>query len=305
MSYQVLRHGRITWTNITTPTSADMERLREVYPQFHPLDIEDCLSRIERPKIDEYDDYLFIVMHFPQWDASRRISRPAEIDMFIGPGYVVTVHEGELKPLVKLYQQAESDEQVREKIMAQGASRLLHAVIDRLVDYVFPILYKIDSNIHAIEDALFTQDTRKIVQEIAIMRRDIILLRRIVRPQLPILENLEEVDRPFIQEEMDVYFGDILDHLKKARDIIDDDAEVINGLADTSDTLASYRINEVMRILTVISVIMLPLTLISGIYGMNVPLPFGQDSTSFFGIMVLMVFISAGMLVYFRHRGWL
>jgi magnesium transporter len=305
MTYEVLSHGRVQWTNITKPTSADMERLREAHPYFHPLDLEDCLSQLERPKIDEYDEYLFIVMQFPQWDASRRVSRPAEVDMFIGSGYFVTVHSGELKPLVNFFREASNDPSVQEQYMGSGAGRLMHAVIDQLVDYVFPLLYKVDANIRAIENDIFTDDARQIVQDISIVRRDIIALRRIIRPQLAILANLEEVDRPFIHEDLDVYFGDILDHMTKVRDIVEDDAEVIAGLADTTDTLASYRINEVMRILTVISVIMLPLTLISGIYGMNVPLPFKDYQGSFFGIMGLMLVISVGMLLYFRYRHWL
>ena len=305
MTYEVLSHGRVNWTNITKPTSADMERLREVYPHFHPLDLEDCLSQLERPKIDEYDDYLFIVMQFPQWDAASRVSRPAEVDMFIGSGYFVTVHSGELKPLVNFFHEVSNDASVREQFMGRGAGRLMHTIVDQLVDYVFPLLYKVDANIRAIENDIFTEDARQVVQEISIVRRDIIALRRIIRPQLAILANLEEVDRPFIHEELDVYFGDILDHMTKARDIVEDDAEVIAGLADTTDTLASYRINEVMRILTVISVIMLPLTLISGIYGMNIPLPFEENAGSFIGIMGLMLLISIGMLLYFRYRHWL
>jgi magnesium transporter len=305
MTYQVLSHERVTWTDITKATTADMERLKEAYPHFHPLDLEDCLSHLERPKIDEYDEYLFIVMQFPLWDASSRVSRPAEVDIFIGAGYLVTVHNSELKPLIDFFQQVEAYANMRERYMASGASRLLHAVIDRLVDNVFPLLYKVDANIRTIEDEIFTEDMRKIIQNLSIIRRDIISLRRIIRPQLAILANLEEVDRPFIREDLDVYFGDIHDHLTKARDIVEDDAEVIAGLADATDTLASYRINEVMRILTVISVVMLPLTLISGIYGMNIPLPFERNPNSFLGIMGLMLVISISMLLYFRHRRWL
>lgn len=305
MSFETISHGRVTWTNITRPTSADMQRLSEAYAQFHPLALEDCLSHIERPKIDEYDDHLFIVMHVPQWDASSRISRPAEVDFFIGPGYLVTVHAGELKPLDNFYEQVNTDPEIRTRYMSQGASRLMHAVMDRLTDYIFPLLYKVDSNIRTLEDGIFTEDTRQIVQELTFARRDIIALRRIIRPQVGILATLEEMDRPFIREDLDDYFGDILDHMTKARDIIEDSAEVIAGLADTTDTLASYRINEVMRILTVISVIMLPLTLISGIYGMNVPLPFGDSRLSFVGIMGGMLFISLAMLAYFRYRRWL
>ncbi len=305
MPYEILTYGRVTWTNITKPAPADMARLRGDYPHFHPLDLEDCLSRIERPKIDEYDDYLFIVMHFPLWDHNRRISRPSEVNFFIGPGYLVTVHEDELQPLTNLFEQCKSNTEAREIYMAASAGRMLHTVIDRLVDYLFPILYKVDANIRHIEEALFSEDVRSTIQDISFVRRDVIALRRIIRPQVAIVHNLEQIDRPFIHDDLEVYFGDILDHLQKARDIADEDAEEITNLADTSDALVSYRINEVMRILTVISVIMLPLTLISGIMGMNIGLPFQSHPQAFLIIVGAMLFVSLVMLLLFRYRRWL
>jgi magnesium transporter len=305
MAYHTLRHHRLTWINITAPAPADVERLGKEYPIFHPLDLEDCLSRIERPKIDEYDNYLFIVQHFPVWDSKRRVSRAAQVDYFIGAGFVVTVHEGDLKPLQDLFEQCSGSEEIRQKYMESGASYLLHTIIDRLVDNILPMLYKVDANIRMIEDTMFEIDTRKTIQDISIIRRDVISLRRILRPQLSILFNLEQIDRPFIREELDVYFGDILDHLQKARDIIDEDMDIIAGLADTVDALSAHRINEVMRILTVISVLMLPLTLISGILGMNIPLPLPQHGVSFWGTIGAMFLVAFGMLLYFRYRRWL
>jgi magnesium transporter len=189
--------------------------------------------------------------------------------------------------------------------MGRGASRLLYDVVDALVDYCFPILDKVDNNLQAIGGEMFTENMRDIVQEISIVRRDIIALRRIIKPQIAIVTNLERKDRPFIREDLDVYFGDIADHLNKAWDILEDYREVIEGLSETSDSVSSYRINEVMRILTVISVIMLPLSLISGIYGMNVLLPIAQSPSAFFAILGLMVAIAGGMLLYFKRRKWL
>jgi magnesium transporter len=189
--------------------------------------------------------------------------------------------------------------------MTSGASRLLHDVIDRLVDYCFPILYKVDANIREIEEDIFTEDVRGVLQEISWVRRDIIALQRIIKPQIAIVANLEHKDRPFIREDLEVYFGDVLDHLNKAWDMIEDFRGVIDGLSDTANTLASYRINEVMRILTIISVIMLPLTLLSGIYGMNVSLPLGDHPLSFAFVLVLMVLIALSMIVYFHRRHWI
>ena len=304
MSLSTVNHNRITWTDIVRPTIDDIAAIEERY-NFHPLALEDCLSRIERPKIDEHDDHLFLVMHFPIFDQDRRISRPAEVDFFIGRGYLITVHDGILKPLLDFYADCQDNETTRTRYMNRGASSLLHAVIDRLVDYIFPILYKVDSQISQIEDDIFDNDTRDIVRKISLVRRDIIALRRIIRPQIAIISNLEQRDRPFIREELDEYFGDILDHIFKVRDILDEDYEVIADLSDTTDSLLSHRINEVMRVLTVMSVIMLPLTLLSGIYGMNIRLPFEHSQFAFGGMMGLMAFIFFSMLVFFRYRGWL
>jgi magnesium transporter len=304
MPVAALSHGHVTWVNIEKPTAQDMEYLRQHYP-FHPLDLEDCLSRIERPKIDEYDDYLFIIMQFPVFDRSRRVSLPGEIDLFIGAGYLVTVHDGNLWPITRLFDECQADDERRAKHMGRGASRLLHDVIDGLVDYIFPILYKVDANIREIEEDIFTEQVPDVVREISWVRRDVIALQRIIKPQIPIVANLERRDRPFIREGMDVYFGDVLDHLNKAWDMLEDHRDVIAVLSDTANTLTSYRINEVIKILTIISVIMLPLTLVSSIYGMNIRLPLENQPLAFVLILVLMALTVGGMLLYFRVRRWI
>lgn len=304
MSVQTITHGKVTWTSIEHPTAEDIEVLRRNF-SFHPLDLEDCLSKIERPKIDEYDDYLFIVMHFPIYDHNREVSRPAEIDFFIGANYLVTVHDGHLKPLVQLFEDCRAYEQTRRRHMSAGASRLLYSVIDKLVDYCDPILAQVDHNIQTIEDEIFTENMRRIVQRISVLRRDIIALRRIIKPQLAIVANLERVDRPFIREDLDVYFGDILDHLQKAWEVLEDHREVLEGLSDTSDSVISYRINDVMKLLTIISVVMLPLSLIAGVYGMNVMLPGEYSQWTFPVIIAVMAAILLTMLVFFKKKNWL
>lgn len=309
MAIEKLMYGRVTWVNIVHPSPADVDELRQLYPYIHPLNLEDVQSHMERPKIDQDEDYLFVVMHFPVWDARHALSRPQEVDIFIGRGYVVTIHEGGLKPLQSLWERCLIDETQRQRMMGRGANHTFYTIVDQLVDYVFPILRKVDGNIRRIEEEVFSGDTRAIIREISLVRRDIIALRRIIRQQVPIVEQLEKVEHPIIHDDLEEYFGDISDHIYKARDIIDEDFEIINTLADTVDTLASYRINEVMRILTVISVIMMPLTLLSSIYGMNIPLPgqegFGAASEAFWLLSLMMILLAIGLLIYFRRRNWL
>lgn len=310
MATQTLTHGRITWVNIVHPTPTDVEALRESYPYIHPLNLEDVQSLMERPKIDEDEEYLFVVMHFPQWDPKTALSRPREVDFFVGRGYVVTVHDGVLKPLENTWQRCLNDEDYRERVMGRGANHAFYTIIDQLVDYIMPILRKVDGNIRRIEEDIFTADTPDIIREISLVRRDVIALRRIIRQQVPIVERLERVDHPIIHEDLEEYFGDISDHLYKARDIIDENFEIIGSLADTADTLSSHRINEVMRTLTVFSVLMLPLTLLTSFYGMNIPLPgtaefSSRSDTTFWLLSGSMLVMAVGLLVYFRRRGWL
>lgn len=305
MATQKLAHGKVTWINIVQPTPEDVSSLADAFDYIHPLNLEDLLSPIERPKLDEDDKYLFIVMHFPLWDERQRLTRPREVDIILSRGYVITLHDGTLRPLVSLWESCERDDDQKMDLLGQGTGHTFYVIIDRLVDYVLPILRKVDANIRTIEESIFTADTRHIIREIALVRRDIIALRRIIRQQVPVLELLENTDHPILHEDLEEYFGDIVDHIYKARDIVDENYEIIVSLAETADTLASHRINEVMRILTVISVIMLPLTLISSIYGMNVDLPFDSNPNAFIIVAGIMVIIMLMMLIYFRRRHWL
>lgn len=304
MSIDVLTYGRLVWVNSVQPDAEDMAYLQERFG-FHPLDLEDCRSHIERPKIDEYDEYLFLVMHFPHYHADRQITRPSETDFFIGPNFFVTVHDDSLKSLQQIWTACNGDAEERQRWMGRGAGRLFYNILNDIVDHIFPMLDKVGAKITDIEENMFTSDMPLILQQISLVRRDIIALRRVIRPQLTIIQNLERKERPYIQEDLDVYFGDIADAYARASDIIEDYREVIEGLSATADSVMSYRTNEIIRILTVISVFMLPLTLIAGIYGMNVALPLGASPYSFLYVTLFMIMVSVLMLAYFRHRHWL
>jgi magnesium transporter len=302
---QHLTYGRVTWTNVVNATPSDVDRLSKTYRAVHPLNMEDLLSWSERPKVDQAEDYLFFVMHFPQWDPRKRISRSIEVDIILGRGYLVTAHDGTLKPLNTLFQVCQENEMQRNRLLGKGANHTFYVVLDQLVDHVLPILARVDANIREVEERIFSDDAGTVIQDIALVRRDIIALRRIIRQQTPILDQLVRMNHPILTEDLDEYFGDIADHMRLARDMIDEDSEIIAGLQDTTDTLATHRLNEVIRILTVISVVMLPLTLLSSVYGMNIRLPFDQHPDAFIIVISLMVAIAILMLLVFKRRDWL
>ena len=299
--------GKLTWIYIEKPTAQEVEYLRQHF-QFHPLNLDDVVSRVQRPKIDGYDDHLFIVLHFPVFDKENRVTTPSEVDIFIGENYLVSVHKsGDLKPLAKFFKECQIDEETREIYMGRSSSYLLYHMLDRLVNYCFPILNKIIDNIDKVEDLIFASAVPETVREMSLIRRDLISFRRVIHPQLGVVEALEREEYPFFKEEQEVYFGDIADHIRKIWDGLEDCKEVVDGLAETSNWLTSNQIQEVMRVLTIVMAIMAPATLIAGIYGMNVPLPGGQEGNLIpMGIvMLIMLGIAVTMLIFFRRRHWL
>ena len=304
LSVRSINHGSITWIDIVHPGELEINLLRRTY-NFHPLHLDDTLSKIQRPKIDDTDDYTFLVMHFPVYSRLVRVTTPSEVDIFIGANYVITAHSGNLKPLTRLFNQCQEDETARAAAMGRSSGYLLYLIIDKLVDYCFPILNKINANIEQIEDEIFEEKVRQTVYEISVVRRDIIAFRRIVKPLIPVVSSLERKHRAFLAEEMEEYFGDISDHLSKIWDTLEDYKEVIEGLSDTINSLTSNRINEIIKVLTIISVILLPLTLISGIYGMNIPLPASNHPLAFEIVMGAMLAVIVGMLGFFKWKKWI
>lgn len=286
------------------PGSQDVAALGEEYG-FHPLSLEDVVSRMQRPKVDVYDDYLFVVMHFPVHNKSTRTTHAAEVDFFIGSNYVITAHDGSLKPLARMFDNAMDSAESRARIMSQTTAHLLYYIVDRLVDYVFPIIDRLTDRVEEIEDDIFASTSPAVVQEISIVRRDLIALRRVVKPQSSIVSQLERRQWPLAGDDMDDYFGDIADHLGKIWDSLEDLKEVVEGLSATYDSLATHRLNNVIKTLTVISVIVLPLTLVTGIYGMNVPLPFESNHWTLIGLFLVMVLMTVAMLSVFRLRKWI
>ena len=304
LNVESIKWGKLTWVNVEKPTRREMDYLAQNYP-FDSFVLEDCLSRMERPKIDEYENYLFLVLQFPVFNKQARVTTSSQVSIFIGGDYVVTVHAGDLKTVAKLFDDCQQNERAREENMSRSPGYLLYRVLDRLVDYCFPILNKIIANIEAADERLFSDNTSDTEREISLLRRDIMAYRRIIRPQPDIIKSLEEEDYPFLKEDLDVYFGDIGDHILKINESLDEYKEVVEGLNASIDSLYSRRANEVTKMLTVLGTILLPLLAVASLYGMNVPLPFDDSSLAFLFIILITLAISGGMLAYFRIKHWI
>jgi len=289
----------LLWLDIENPSQTNMQFLLDHF-HFHPLDIEDCLSVIERPKLDEYDDYFFLVLHIPLFIKQTRRLVPFTVNIFIGNNFIVTVHQGQCKAIDNTYENLKEDF----GILAKGSGYLLHRVIDALIDYNFPILNKIYRNIQNVEDDIFRKPSTKNVRTILLIRTNILTFRNIIFPQRKLLKTLEIKDMDFLIGALEVYFSDLVDHIEKIWDTLENYKELVEGVHEAHQSLLSNKINDIMRILTIFSVVILPLTLISGIYGMNIGLPFMDFPGAFFIILAAMVAISIGMIIYFKFKDW-
>ncbi|MDQ3675956.1 MAG: magnesium transporter CorA family protein [Actinomycetota bacterium] len=300
---EVVEGSGLRWLHIERPTAADRAWLEEHF-EFHPLDYEDVASRNQRPKVDEYDDYLFVVLHFPRFDKSVGRLNAAELDMFVGPDFVITLPNEPIQPLEYLFERCRASDETRDTLFAKGPGYLLYKIVDDCVDASFPMLAKMGNKLEVLEDEIFEGRSAEIVRDISNVKQEIINFRKIVRPQRAALQDLERTKR-YIPEGLDIYFDDINDASERIWDMLENFKEVVEGLESTNESVLSHRVNDVLRALTAISVVVLPLTLIASLWGMNVGIP-GESSTAAFWIIVgSMVALLAGMLGFFRSRGWL
>jgi magnesium transporter len=301
---EVVEHSGVRWINIENPGAIDRAWLEEHF-EFHPLDYEDVASRNQRPKIDEYADYLFIVLHFPVFDKSLGRLNTAELDMFVGPDFLITLPNRPIPPVDYLFERCEASEEVREQLMSKGSGYLLYKIVDDSFDYCFPMLRKMGNKLERLEEDIFEGRSHEVVRDISNAKQEIINFRKIIRPERPVLRDLERTKQRYLAEEMDVYFDDIVDASERIWDMLENYKEVVEALEDTNESVLSHRVNDVLRVLTAFSVVILPLTLIASVFGMNVRVPGEHGITAFWVIIASMVAMLAGMLAFFRRRGWL
>ena len=301
-----LHSNGLTWAHVDAPSQEEAEALAERFG-WHALDVEDVLSKRQRPKIDDYaeEGYLFAVLHFPVYDKSIGRLNSGELDLFIGPDYLVTLPAVELLPVTRLFRRCEEDRAFCEQLFSKGSGRLLYEVLDDLFDYCFPILDKIGHKLDTIEDEMFEGAADEVVRDISNVKQEIISYRKIIRPERATLRTLERLVERFLPEELELYFDDIVDAAERIWDYLDNYKEVVEALEDTNESVIAHRQNDVLRILTVFSVVLLPLTLVTGFFGMNVHFPGFGTIWAFWTIFVGMAVMLIGLLAFFRLKRWL
>ncbi len=297
----------LTWIDIKKPTHEKMKILEQLYP-FHELNIEDCLSKIQIPKVDRYKDHIFVILHFPTIDKEKSIPRATQLAIFAGFDYLVTVQQGELKPLTEMFQICKINTKQRDSFMGTSSGYLLHSILDLLVNDLLHILIKLEGNLDDIEDVVFDE---KIA--LAISRREITTLRRVVLPLKRIISDLSKDIQKFSEEDLTLYFDDVKDHIDKVIEVLEESKETIEIFKDTDFMLSTEKSNKILAVLTILFTLSIPATIVAAIYGMNVNLPGGIEtgSANFFGpftsftLLVISAMLPAVIMIwYFKRRGW-
>ncbi|HEU0168649.1 MAG TPA: magnesium/cobalt transporter CorA [Chloroflexota bacterium] len=292
----------LTWVDIESPDEAEASLLADVF-HFHPLTIEDCLNdEVDPPKVDDYDSYLFAIIQAIDFSASEETLVTTELNLYLGPNYLVTVHKRPLPALGQVLTNCQRNH----PMTTRGADWLMHSVLDELVDQLLPVLEAMDEDMSGLEDRALVKPTRELVERMSQLKRSTLRLRWLVAPQREVMNRLARGDfGRLIRAETYPYYRDVYDHLVRMDSMVEDLRDMGESVLAVHLATQNNRLNEVMKALGIVGVIFLPLTLISGVFGTNFDSTYMDSQWLGFGLMCgSFVAIAAFMLAWFKKRGW-
>jgi magnesium transporter len=292
----------LLWVDMEDPTKEDAELLLDVCC-FHPLAVEDCISKnIHPPKIDDFEDYLFIIVHGINYNIESDVEETTELALFLGKNYVVTSHYVPLRAVASVLNRVRANV----RLMRRGAEFLAHDLIDALVDNIMPTIEEMDEKSAQLETEALHDPKRQTLTSIMQLKRSIVALNRVILPQREILNGLSRGDYPLISEQAQIYYRNIYDHLVRIEMLIQGLRDMAESVLSTYLSSVSNRMNEVMKVLSIVAAIFLPLTLLAGIYGMNFPnMPELHWRHGYFAVLGAMIIVSVSLIIHFRRKKWL
>ena len=312
---ETIEGKNFSWIDMQNPDRSDVEELAKKY-NFNALNIEDCMTKSELPKLDSYDDHFFVILQFPPISPKVGMAKNSQLSIFFGKEFLVTVHQGDLKPLTSLVELCitGSDEQRKERLLGKSTGLLLHEITDMLVDDLLHTSRRIIANLDDLEDGVF-DERKSVARSIALLRREINQLRRIANPlKRWVLEIANNVKR-FTEEgeDLGLFFDDVIDHIDKVIETLEESRETMEIYKDTDFVLSTEKTNKVLAVLTIIFTLAIPATVIGTFYGMNINLPGGADAqwmvfgeyTTFILVILASSIPVVLMFTYFRRLGWI
>jgi magnesium transporter len=294
--------GVSVWVDLDQPTPEEARVLTDVF-HFHELAVEDALSELHHPKIESYGDYLYLILHGIDFSASEHCFTTKDIDFFLGAQFLVTVHPGVSRSIGKVGGVCSRDS----RILGEGPGMLLYRIVDTMVDNYRPEVEKLSQRLDELEDEVFEKPNTQLARRILNFKKDISSLRQVVLPQRDAVGRLARREFPLISEQLAYGFRDVHDHLVRLSDEAMFFQDRITSILDAHLSAVSNQLNQVMKVLTIIATLFMPLTVLTGMYGMNVTLPHlpGGVDAQFWWILGMMFTMSGAMLVYFRRKHWI
>jgi magnesium transporter len=289
------------WVDLSKPGEEERRLLLDAF-HFHPLSVEDAGSSLQFPKIEPYQGYLYLVLHGIDAKPKHAQFATRDVDFFLGRNYLVTVHDGESRSIERMRDVCGR----HEHILGEGPVALLHRIVDGMVDNYRPVIEEIEDRIAKLEDQAFAGHER-LARQVMKLKREVSSMRRVLIPQRDAIGRLARREFPIISDEMAYRFRDVYDHVVRLTEEAILFQDRVTGIFEVNLSTVSFRLNQVMKLLTVMSTIFLPLTVLTGMWGMNIPLPHfaGGAETQFWWVSGIMVALIAAMLVFFRRNKWI
>jgi len=303
---QTIETRGLRWINVSRVTSPEMEYLKREF-NFHQLHLDDCLSPYQRPKLDIRSDYLFLVLVFPIYRRKTREIISSEVDFLSGSNFLVTVHRNELPPLINLFNACQASKSKQDKYFTGNPSVLLYELLNQLLISCKPILEFLNYFIDDIEESIFRGYERRMVREILIAKRDIINFRRIMQIHRSILTKLIEKSEQFFSTgQLKLYFKELIETTGDIWEVLDNLNQSINSIEATNNSLISFRLNDIMKLLAIASVCFLPVTIIASLYNMRVPnLPLESNPLVFPSLLTIMAVSVLILFIIFKKKRWI
>ena len=300
----IIQNQNITWIDILNPTKQDVDYLRDMY-HFHHIVLEELIPRCYHPRLEVRPDYLFLIINYPTYHETNHEVSPRELDIIATKNTIVTNHGRPLMLLDNLFHVCQRQEIGGEKYLDGGPGYLLFSILDVFWKNCLTKLDKVSEEIEKIERKMFHGKEKEMVISISRIKTDVIDFWRIIEPQLEIIKLLEKEGPKFFGDDFALYFSDVLGTYEKVWQTLKAHKETIFALEKTNQSLLTTKTNETIKILTIFSVILMPLTLLASIWGMNVKLPFGEHRLGFLIVAAIMISILGFMFFYFRKKKWL
>lgn len=293
--------GVWVWVDLDRATPDEAKVLTDVF-HFHELAVEDAMSEVHHPKIESYGDYLYLILHGIDFSAKQHRFRTRDIDFFLGPQFLVTIHPGVSRSLGRVSELCRRND----RVLGEGPGELLYRIVDTMVDNYRPEVEALSKRLDTLEKEVFERPNPQLVRKILGFKRDVASLRQVVLPQRDAVGRLARREFALITEQLAYRFRDVHDHLVRLSDEAMFFQDRITGILDAHLSTVSNQLNAVMKVLTIIATLFMPLTVLTGMYGMNVPIPHlpGGEGMQFWWVLLMMLAMSGAMLWYFRRKGW-